>query len=268
MKETDSQKIENRQAIVGINPLTAGESTDLRAARRFYIDELMDTNMVGVQKKEQVRGKTKGSVNLSKLAIVRDHLVLVFASDSHLMERELSVPPGMIFVHCGDASFMGRDNVAEFDDWLGELPHRYKVYVPGNHDAAFAKSRLTNATVLINEVVEIAGLKFWGTPVTSVGPAFCVSSAEERRRIFAAIPDDTDVLVTHAAPYAVLDNGGGDPELRAAVDRVQPIIHSFGHIHAGPATTTIGNTLFVNAALLGPDGALRGQPVMVKLPRR
>jgi serine/threonine protein kinase len=35
---------------------------------------------------------------------------------------------------------------------------------------------------------------------------------------FAAIPDDTDVLVTHAAPYAVLDERGGDQELRAVVD--------------------------------------------------
>jgi Icc-related predicted phosphoesterase len=228
----------------------------------------MDTNTVGAQKKEQIRGNAKDSVNPSKLALVPDHLVLVFLSDTHLLERELTVPPGEILVHCGDASFMGRDNVAEFDQWLGELPHPYKVYVPGNHDAAFAKSRLSNATVLINEGVGIAGLKFWGTPINSVGPAFCVSSAEERRRIFSTIPDDTDVLVTHAAPYAVLDNGGGDPELRAAVDRVQPIIHSFGHIHAGPATATIGNTLFVNAALLGGDGALRGQPVTVKLPRR
>jgi Icc-related predicted phosphoesterase len=246
----------------------AGESTDLRAAVGYMWDDLMDRNTAGAQSKGQTRSKTKGSVNPTKLAIVRDHLVLVFASDTHLLARELTVPPGEIFVHCGDASFMGRDNVAEFDQWLGELPHPYKVYIPGNHDAAFAKSRLTNATVLINEGVEIAGLKFWGTPITSVGPAFQVSSAKERRRIFAAIPDDTDVLVTHAAPYGALDEHGGDQELRAAVDRVQPMIHSSGHIHAGPATTTIGETLYINAALLGPDGALRGQPVTVKLPRR
>jgi Calcineurin-like phosphoesterase len=164
-------------------------------------------------------------------------------------------------------SLMGLDNVASFDQWLGQLPHLYKVFVPGNHDAAFAKARLSNATVLINDGVEIAGLKSWGTPINAVGPAFQLSSAAERRRIFAEMPDDTDVLVTHASPYVVLDQHGGDQELRAAVDRVRPIIHSFGHIHSGPATATIGNTLFINAALLGPDGALRGQPVVVKLPR-
>jgi Icc-related predicted phosphoesterase len=227
----------------------------------------MDTTFAGARKRTNT-DQDKSPAHPGRLAIVQDHLVIVFISDTHLLENELTVPPGDLLVHCGDASFMGHDNVAEFDQWLGELSHPYKVYVPGNHDVVFAKSRLSNATVLINEGVEIAGLKFWGTPINSVGPAFQVESAEERRRIFAAIPDDTDVLVTHAAPYAVLDNGGGDPELRAAVDRVQPIIHSFGHIHAGPATTTIGNTLFINAALLGPDGALRGQPVVVKLPRR
>ena len=129
----------------------------------------MDTSSAGAQKKEQFRAKTKGSVDPSKLTIVRDHLVLVFLSDTHLLEKELTVPPGSLLVHCGDASFAGVDGVVEFDRWLGELPHLYKVYVPGNHDAAFAKSRLSNATVLINEGVEIAGLKFGEPPSPQSG---------------------------------------------------------------------------------------------------
>jgi len=162
---------------------------------------------------------------------------------------------------------MATDNVVEFDSWLGELPHRHKIFVPGNHDGAYADERLKNAIVLVNQGVEVEDLKIWGTPTSSVGPAFGVSSPEERRRIFAAIPEDTDILVSHAAPYGVLDNRCGDRELRAASDRVGPLIHSFGHIHAGPSSMTIGETLYVNASLLGPDGALRGKPVIVKLPR-
>lgn len=200
---------------------------------------------------------------------MRDHLVIVFLSDTHLLERELTVPHGDVLVHCGDAGWMGADNTIEFDTWLGEQPHRHKIFIPGNHDAAMADgSKLKNAIVLVNEGIEIEeGLKIWGTPTTSVGPAFRVSSPEGRRRIYAAIPDDTDILISHAAPFGVLDNHCGDRELRAAVDRVRPLIHSFGHLHFGPRSTTIGDTLFVNAALLGSDGALHGEPVVVKLPR-
>lgn len=83
---------------------------------------------------------------------------------------------------------MGLDNTIDFDDWLGEQPHCYKVCVGGNHDVALANgSKLKNAILLTNEGIEIAGLKLWGTPITSVGPAFRVSSPEERRRIFSKI---------------------------------------------------------------------------------
>ena len=82
-----------------------------------------------------------------------------------------------------------------FDDWLGSLPHRHKVVVPGNHDSVMdpvvrklVKSGevkvfdeeevekwkgleedhnlLANAHVLINRSVELEGLKFFGSPHT------------------------------------------------------------------------------------------------------
>ena len=42
----------------------------------------MDSNTAVTQNKERIRGKTKGSANPSTPAIVRDHLVMVFLSDS------------------------------------------------------------------------------------------------------------------------------------------------------------------------------------------
>jgi hypothetical protein len=62
-------------------------------------------------------------------------------------------------------------------------------------------------------------------------------SAAERRRVYSTIPDDTDIIITHGAPVGVLDMAlgsnyhGGDPELLEAVQRVQPMLHVFGHIH-------------------------------------
>ena len=53
--------------------------------------------------------------------------------------------------------------------------------------------------------------------------------------IWKAIPDDVDILITHEPPQGVMDdvpNAGavGCPLLRSHVERIQPILHVFGHI--------------------------------------
>jgi len=93
--------------------------------------------------------------------------------------------------------------IIDFNTWLGELPHRHKIVVPGNHEFFLEadpvkRSLLSNATVLINEDIEIDGLRIWGSPVTpSYGGAFGLSLTADRRRLYAQIPKDTDVLITH-----------------------------------------------------------------------
>jgi hypothetical protein len=74
---------------------------------------------------------------------------------------------------------------------------------------------LRNATVLVNEGTEIEGLRFWGSPVTPLyGGAFGLSSARDRERLYAQIPEDTDVVITHGPPYGILDSGP-DPGLHS-----------------------------------------------------
>jgi hypothetical protein len=55
---------------------------------------------------------------------VRNHLVIVFLSDKHLLDKELRVPPGDLLVNCGDSSFMGVENAVEFDQPSGDLHPR------------------------------------------------------------------------------------------------------------------------------------------------
>jgi len=63
----------------------------------------------------------------------------------------------------------------------GELPHRFKLVTPGNHEFflesdPFKRNLISNAIVLINEEVEIMGLKIWGSPTTPLyGGAFGLS---------------------------------------------------------------------------------------------
>jgi Icc-related predicted phosphoesterase len=127
--------------------------------------------------------------------------------------------------------------VRDFNDWLGNLPG-WKVLVPGNHETYLneepsLRSTTSNGTVLLNEGIEVDGLGIWGSPITpGGGGALCVRSAEERRHIYAAIPEGIDILITHCPPYGILDafSGGphcGDVELLEAVKRVRPRLHIF-----------------------------------------
>jgi len=53
-----------------------------------------------------------------------------------------------------------------FDVWLGELPQRYKIVVPGNHDYLLEdprqRSAITNATRLVESGVEVEAVQMSG----------------------------------------------------------------------------------------------------------
>jgi Icc-related predicted phosphoesterase len=134
---------------------------------------------------------------------------------------------------------------------------------------------LSNATVLINEGIEIEGLRIWGTPVTpTYGGAFGLSSARDRKRLYAQIPEDIDVLISHGPPFGILD---ADPisglhegchELLDAVTWVRPKLHVFGHIHAASGVFRTEQTTFVNASRLGLNHDLDESPFVFEMNRR
>jgi Icc-related predicted phosphoesterase len=212
-------------------------------------------------------------------------LQLVLLSDTHEQHREVDVPCGDIVIHSGDFTQFSRslNSIIDFNEWLGALPHRHKIVIPGNHEFFLEadpsrRSLLSNATVLINEATEIEGLRIWGSPVTPLyGGAFGRSSAEDRRRLYAGIPRGTDVVITHGPPFGILDSGSGsehhqgDPVLFAAVTRIRPKLHVFGHVHLdkrSPRIFDTEDTIFVNAALLGPDGAIDRPPILLRIDRQ
>lgn len=202
---------------------------------------------------------------------------VICLSDTHGLHREVTIPDGDILVHTGDFSGLDKslDALLDFDKWLGELPHPHKIIVPGNHDSLledhpFPHSLLQNAALLINEEISILGLRIWGSPVTPLyGGAFGLSSFTDRRKLYVNIPAGIDVLVTHGPPYGLLDfaPGGmhmGCRALIAAVHRVKPRVHVFGHIHGAHGVSTGPPTTFVNAALLGANDLLMHAPIVVE----
>lgn len=209
-------------------------------------------------------------------------LRIVCISDTHELHRELIVPPGDVLIHAGDFTFWGKGSraIKDFNDWLGKLPHRWKIVTCGNHEFAIeadpALGRLiTNATLLLNDSAMAGPAKVWASPLTvHYGGAFGRSNAADRVKAYASIPLDTDILVTHGPPYGILDLSPaeypgpvGDRELRQAVIRVRPKLHVFGHVHSGYGVRATRHTLFVNAALFGLDGSLENRPIVLQMSR-
>jgi Icc-related predicted phosphoesterase len=212
---------------------------------------------------------------------LRSPIEIVCIADTHTLHRELDVPGGDILVHAGDFTMFGRSAAAlhDFNEWLGELPHRFKILIPGNHEFFLEadpsqRKLISNATVLIDEGVEVMGLKIWGSPITPMsGGAFGISSAAERTRLYAKIPNGVDILITHGPPQGILDRPPGDfpaagcPQLLEATRRLKPRLHVFGHVHGAHGMLSVGETLYVNAALLGVDGALSEPAIALRIPR-
>lgn len=195
---------------------------------------------------------------------------LVCLSDLHNLKLASPVPTGDALIIAGDICGHGtRDEVKAFDAFLGSLPHPHKLLIAGNHDWPFtrvdlseAKLLVKNAIYLMDSGIEIEGIKFWGSPWQ---PFFCnwafnLPRGAPLAKVWAKIPSDTDVLITHGPPYGILDriyNGDhvGCEELRAALTRIRPKIHVFGHIHEDYGVQEQDGTTFINASLC--DGRYR-----------
>jgi Icc-related predicted phosphoesterase len=202
---------------------------------------------------------------------------IVCIADTHELHRELAVPPGDLLIHAGDITTLSERPwmYRHFDNWLGELPHRHKIVIPGNNDYLLEDPRerkvITNTTLLVDSGVEIEGLRVWGSPVTPLhGSAFGMSNPADRKRHWAQVPEDLDILVTHGPPFGIRDHGRGSerregcPELLVAVFRTLPPVHVFGHVHAGYGIYRTSDTLFVNASLLGEDGSLGRKSIVIE----
>lgn len=83
-------------------------------------------------------------------------------------------------------------------------------------------------------------------------PVSLTSAVDSLEECWARIPNGVDILMTHGPPKGRCDKcwnqHGGDPVLLAAVERVAPRFHIFGHLHESYGTCTVGPTTFINAS--------------------
>lgn len=210
-------------------------------------------------------------------------LKLVLISDTHNMHDRLKVPNGDILLFGGDMADKGTlEEIADFNRFLGELPHKHKIIICGNHDFAFerqpakAQSLITNAVYLQDKTTTVEGLKIYGSPWQPWfhNWAFNLQRGAEIRQKWDLIPADTDILITHGPPMGIGDktfmgSPVGCEELTEVVKIIKPKIHLFGHIHEAAGQWQIDETLYVNASMAPSPVSLRrkkvGQPIVLEI---
>lgn len=211
---------------------------------------------------------------------------ITFISDTHSKHAYCTpdLPGGDILIHSGDMSSQGYEHeLHAFLKWFSKQKYEHKVFIAGNHDWIFERnpdraqeilSDYPNVTYLQDSSVELMGLKIYGSPWQ---PAFydwafnLPRNGEELKEKWDAIPDDTDILITHGPPFQVLDyviwsqRSVGCERLQTRVFQLQPLIHAFGHIHSAGARElpSIAKTVFINASVVDEKYDYRYKPLHV-----
>jgi Icc-related predicted phosphoesterase len=198
---------------------------------------------------------------------------IVAASDLHGTLPAIS--PCDLLLLGGDITPLWDHNIAHqaewldttFRRWLRSVPARKIIGVAGNHDFIFqqAPERVPADlpwVYLQDSRHEWEGLRFWGTPWQPWFHDWAFNLYEpDLVPIWEKIPADTDVLVLHAPPRGYGDgvpqrNGSvrltGSPSLLARIEKIQPRLVVYGHIHEGRGEWRLGRTVLANVTLADP----------------
>lgn len=194
------------------------------------------------------------------------------AATSDLHGHLPEVPACDLLLIAGDLAPASRHDVAfqahwldtDFRRWLQAVPARHIVGVAGNHDFVFEQAPESVPpdlpwTYLQDEGVAIGGLRLWGSPWTPWFYDWAFNAprddGEEEFLVerYAAVGDDTDVLLMHGPPrgYGDLTARGervGSTALLHLVDRVRPALCVFGHIHEARGSSTHGSSIVANVS--------------------
>ena len=203
---------------------------------------------------------------------------IVVISDTHGKHRLVKLPKGDILIHAGDVSYRGeRYEVEDFLKWFSNQPHPHKIFIAGNHDFFFERTKPkaiesimpVNVIYLNDSGIDINGCKIWGSPITPqfFQWAFNRKRGEAVRRHWELIPMDTNILITHGPPYRILDQTiydqyVGCKDLLLRVQEVAPQYHLFGHIHEAYGNVIQNGTRFINASIVNESYDMVHRPVV------
>jgi Icc-related predicted phosphoesterase len=202
-------------------------------------------------------------------------------SDTHTKHGLIpltDLPGGDLLIHAGDIMNSGynKNDILDFCTWFHSLEqYDKKIFIAGNHDRMF-ENHPEGVEELLNIYLDIDYLqdeaydlydldtdtstKIYGSPWQPEFYAWAFNLPKNSLQLAAkweAIPDNTDILITHGPAFGTLDTVVGRPwdnlgcELLAErIEVIKPKIHVCGHIHSGYGYEFKDDTHFFNAAVL------------------
>lgn len=205
-----------------------------------------------------------------------DGLQIHALADTHNRHKHFTMPGGDILIHGGDSTSRGRPaEILAFLDWFADQDYSHLVMIPGNHDFGFendfplyADECKKRGIILLNDSgyeADCGGtkIKIWGSPITPQfhNWAFNRVRGDEIRPHWDAIPEDTEILITHGPPLLILDtvrpktiweDHVGCWDLARVIEtRLKKLkLHVFGHIHESRGYVYKDGITYVNAAAL------------------
>lgn len=184
-------------------------------------------------------------------------VAVVCVSDTH--NAQLHLPSGDILIHAGDLTQSGSfEEVQAALTWLSNQPFQHKIVVAGNHDCILDRSWNISRHERQGKVPTDPAQLDWGDITYLENSSATLTCANGRRlRVYGSplspqhgnwafqyprkddvwselVPDDVDILVTHAPPRGHLDLIHiGCVHLLRTLWRTRPALHVFGHVHEG-----------------------------------
>ncbi|CAF0935796.1 unnamed protein product [Rotaria sordida] len=230
----------------------------------------------------------KNFPSANRIAISNNKLRIACTSDIFDNTTKLvdSCPQADILIIAGNISRYSKwIDIVKFRKCLDDLPIKYKILLPGSSDICFNLENLTNeqtkqcerdnikkelqllglkhVSQYLNNViylqdmgVEIAGVKFYGSPWVSTNKtAAFYCSRNNIMNKWNHIPRGIDVLITCQPPLGhgdadYIEEHLGDVDLLGTVAcRIGPTFHVFGYSREEFGISFNGYTYFINASM-------------------
>ena len=212
-------------------------------------------------------------------------------SDTHGRHHDLDLSkyPADVLVFAGDwtrGRDLGLSETADFLQWLSEQPYKHKVFICGNHELQVEASTTQfdemllmypGITYLQDSEVIIDDIKFYGSPYSN---EFCnwafMENDVELSKIWDAVPDDTQVLLTHGPAYNCNDlvkrSYGNDPHVGSKSLHYRKLalqdslrVHISGHIHEAYNVDTSSRCINICPSVLNERYELVNEPILLEI---
>lgn len=211
---------------------------------------------------------------------------LVATSDTHKVVDINFIPDGDVFVHGGDLCQTGYPSDFERQvEWLAALPHKTKLYVPGNHDFHMqvypgpALQQLRAAGVWViglpgNEQYAVHklpnGMTLLGLPYVTNLPRWAFNTTEYHIADMLSRMGKHDIIVSHCPVKRVMDSPApgknvGLDVYRSYLRGTRPKHWIFGHIHEGYGTEKVYDTMCYNVAMCDRNQQHVNPPMVIDL---